>query len=175
MIFSAMVHPGNNYERARFWGNVDMSDDLDACWPWKLGRDKDGYGKFWTNGNKTVRSHRYAHAVSYGPTDLLVLHSCDNPICCNPKHLSAGTQLENRADCKAKGRTAAGDRSASRTRPERRPRGAAHPKATMTEETARNVRRLGFEGMRPAAIAKLLGVSKNAASCIVRGLSWRHL
>lgn len=33
------------------------------------------------------------------------MHKCDNPKCVNPDHLQLGTQLENIADCKSKGRT----------------------------------------------------------------------
>jgi hypothetical protein len=35
---------------------------------------------------------------------MLVMHSCDNPPCCNPDHLSLGTHLQNMAECRAKDR-----------------------------------------------------------------------
>jgi hypothetical protein len=50
----------------------------------------------------------YAHRVPYTlnvgpiPVGLDVLHSCDNPLCVNPAHLSPGTYQQNMADRMAK-------------------------------------------------------------------------
>lgn len=38
------------------------------------------------------------------PAGMIVMHTCDNPPCCNPSHLVLGTQAENLADMRAKGR-----------------------------------------------------------------------
>jgi hypothetical protein len=38
------------------------------------------------------------------PDGLNVCHRCDVPLCCNPNHLFLGTQADNLADCRAKGR-----------------------------------------------------------------------
>ncbi len=40
-----------------------------------------------------------------------ILHSCDNPACCNPAHLRKGTQQENMKDAQIRNRNAWGDRS----------------------------------------------------------------
>ena len=76
----------------------------DDCWPW-LGRlDHDGYGMFgWAH-----KAHRAAYEDQVGPipSGLCVLHRCDNRACCNGAHLFLGTNLDNLADMRAKGRQA---------------------------------------------------------------------
>lgn len=58
-----------------------------------------GYGDFSYRG-KNMRAHRAAYIMAKGPipTGYVIAHSCDNPPCCNPDHLSAKTELENAAE-----------------------------------------------------------------------------
>lgn len=79
--------------------------DQDECWEWDGPRDSDGYGKTTKNG-KSVKAHRVAWELTNGPIvpGLLVLHSCDNPPCCNPAHLWIGTHRDNQRDRRSKGR-----------------------------------------------------------------------
>lgn len=62
---------------------------------------KNGYGQKKYRG-KVVAAHRLAYALANG-LDVFtmsgsVLHSCDNPVCVNPKHLRLGTHVENMRD-----------------------------------------------------------------------------
>lgn len=82
---------------ANFWKRVDKSGGDNACWEWG-GRTHKNYGTWHWNG-VTEGAHRIAYRLSTAdPADRLVLHSCDNPICCNPKHLRLGTHADNSLD-----------------------------------------------------------------------------
>ncbi len=86
-----------------FWSQVKKTG---SCWLWNGARfDKDGYGKY-RYRMKEYRAHKYAWIDTKGPvpSGLVVCHTCDNPPCCNPKHLFLGTSKDNTADMIAKGR-----------------------------------------------------------------------
>ena len=80
-----------------------------GCLEWQGARDKDGYGKISGSGGKAegmVLTHRVAYEEAYGPipNDRCVLHTCDNPPCCELTHLWLGDRADNNADMVAKGR-----------------------------------------------------------------------
>jgi len=93
------------------WSKVDKRGE-DECWNWMGYKNEDGYGRV------QIKEWAYfAHRVifnlvnpgiielnapkSYEETGFL-LHTCDNPSCCNPKHLWVGTHAQNMADKVAK-------------------------------------------------------------------------
>jgi hypothetical protein len=57
-------------------------------------------------GGKVDRTHRLVYKLTRGaiPHGAKIRHSCDNPRCCEPDHLVAGTQAENVSDCVSRGR-----------------------------------------------------------------------
>jgi hypothetical protein len=78
------------------------------CWIWQGPCSPAGYGGVSYNGG-----NYYAHRLFYILYRAVpirkgfhVMHACDNPPCCNPSHLKAGTAKENTADSIAKGRRA---------------------------------------------------------------------
>ncbi len=76
-----------------------------TCWLWEGGKFSDGYGNIGTSRGAR-RTHRVSYELYIGPiaAGLQVLHSCDNPACINPAHLSLGTGADNMRDRDAKGR-----------------------------------------------------------------------
>lgn len=92
----------------RFWKSVRKSEG-NECWEWQAVRDRDGYGRFKATiyGVTTTKAHRFSHMLATGEIlsdRQVVMHSCDNPSCVNPAHLSSGTVAENTRDMIAKGR-----------------------------------------------------------------------
>ncbi len=47
-----------------------------------------------------VQVHRVAYELAHGPIPAgkHVLHSCDNAVCCNPRHMRLGTNDDNVRD-----------------------------------------------------------------------------
>lgn len=90
---------------ARFWKYIDKSKGESECWEWVGAKLRTGYGTLGVQG-KTRLTHRMMWELTNGPIPegIFICHHCDNPRCCNPKHLFAGTQLENIRDMIRKGR-----------------------------------------------------------------------
>lgn len=89
----------------RFWNKINVKS-ANQCWPWKNStRGSLGYGQF-RIGDRICDAHRIALELMKGPLKKgrYILHDCDNPKCCNPRHLIAGTQKGNMDDMTEKGR-----------------------------------------------------------------------
>jgi hypothetical protein len=151
----------------RFWSKVDRSGGPDACWLWLGAPDKNGYGRFQAN-TRVFRAHRFAYEITYGPipSGYLGCHSCDNPPCCNPAHIFAGTNAENQADMSAKGRGRTGDRNGMVKHPER-----CHT-ARLTWDQVREIRAIFAQPNPPShqSVADAYGIPRPT----LRGIIYRH-
>lgn len=155
---------------SRFWCKVDQSGGPTACWPWKEGHTKDGYGCFW--GGKTLRSiraNRFALAITKGiREDALALHSCDNPSCCNPEHLRSGTPKQNSQEMAQRGRNRGG--------PVGTIRGEAINSAKVTEVIVRKIRQEYIpHKVGLALLGKKYGLAVASVYKIVTRKSWAHV
>jgi len=77
------------------------------CWEYQESKNRLGYGRFKFGGKKELLVHRviYEHFNGKIKKGLFVCHKCDNPPCCNPKHLYAGTPQDNMNDMISRGRS----------------------------------------------------------------------
>ncbi len=147
---------------ARFWEKVDRRGPKE-CWEWQATRISNGYGRF-RIGHFLYRAHRVAFVITNSDTKLQVCHYCNNPPCCNPKHLYAGTQKDNVQQCIAEGRFTRGDNC-----------GEKQGHAKLTEADVREIRRLYAGGWLQRVIAKEYGINQTAVSKICTGRNWKHI
>jgi len=80
-----------------------VRDPITNCRVWQRGKDKDGYGWFWAEGQQH-RAHVWIFKWVYGYTPEMVCHTCDNPSCVSVLHLFAGNSLLNEQDKTRKNR-----------------------------------------------------------------------
>lgn len=152
----------------RFWGKVKKTD---SCWLWTGAKNGNGYGTIRYNG-RPIGTHRMSWILANGldiPKGMQVLHSCDNPLCVRPDHLSLGTLQENSKDMSRKGR-------ASRKGPTLPRRGESNGSAVLNESDIRSIRSLYATGQHTMKqIANQYGVSDGAVRFIVRRITWKHV
>ena len=152
----------------RFWLNVDIGT-IAECWPWTKGRHARGYG-WCTYNSKSWCAHRLAYLLyyhSYGNqaaiAGLVIRHTCDNPICCNPYHLLSGTQYDNMNDKVLRNRQS-------------RLRGEDHGSHILTEQQVLAIREAYSEGnVFQKDLAAKYGVSQVTISNILVRRTWTHL
>lgn len=147
----------------RFFSKIDRTE---TCWIWIGNKRPNGYGTIQEGGkgSSTLSAHRLSYKIHKGdiPEGLVIMHSCDNPSCVNPDHLSVGTYKENTADMIAKGRklTVA-------------PLGTSNGKAKLNDELVRYIRQNLHKSH--ASLARELNLSTNCIRGVKIGRTWSHV
>lgn len=146
--------------RKTFWSRVRKAG-RDECWEWQ-GHTLKGYGRFHSPRGRIWQAHRIAWELTYGEVspELHVLHHCDNPPCCNPRHLFLGTQTDNNADRHMKGRSAG-------------PQGDTHPSKRLSSAIVRQLRQEPSPNY--SALARQYGVTHTAIRFAILGKTWKNV
>lgn len=147
----------------RFWTKVKKSGP-DACWLWTASTcSAMGYGILGKGGKGAgyIMAHRFSYQFHNGaiPDGMLVCHTCDVPLCVNPKHLVLGTRLYNQGDMSRKGRSAKGERQGQ---------------AKLTERDVAAIRAMA-KAHTQQCIADKYDVSRSNIYKIVNLKTWSHV
>ena len=134
-------------------------------WCGSMSKKVGGYGRINISG-RLYGVHRVAWTHKNGEIQdgEVVLHSCDNPLCCNTDHMSVGSQLDNVTDMHSKGR-------AIKASPKK---GASSPLASLSDVEIREIRSLYIKydkvfgggplsakyGVSPATISRVVNLKR---------------
>ena len=156
---------------ARFWAAVEVGEE-DECWLWTGSVDKDGYGWFsWNKGkgnNISISAPRFSLMMKLNNYELTfeekTKHSCDNPKCCNPKHLSVGDAQSNSNEMVARNRSCKGEKNHSSLLTDAQ-------RKEILEQYKKPHNAYGWN----IAMGKKYGVDKQVIRRLVAGLTASHL
>lgn len=147
----------------RDWLDAVALVETDECVPYPFKRNKLGYGLFVSSvgrkHRKRRRAHNYVCEKAHGPAPSHkheAAHSCDNPPCCNPKHLRWATHAENGDDMRKRSR-------------------AAKPAAKLTPDQVRAIRAQVANGNSQKSVAARFGVSCPTVCEIVSRKLWKDV
>lgn len=147
-----------------FWSLVQRlsKGNPDICWEWGRATTWRGYGSIMFNCRK-FSTHRLAWMIANDreiPPGMHVCHSCDNPRCCNPSHLSIGTEADNQRE---------------KIEKKRHSFGTNHGMSKLNDTAVRYIRRLRKEGESINSLAKGFRIERTTIYQIILGKTWRHV
>lgn len=155
----------------RFWSRVNKDGPVHPilktkCWLWTGGHQPFGHGSFSDKGIN-IAAHRFSFILFFGeipktknPLDNCICHKCDNPPCVNPEHLFLGSNAENLADMRNKGRRAKGEQINA---------------SVFADDDVRLIRKRVSAGEGFRALGREFGVSHGAISNIYYRKTWKHV
>lgn len=127
----------------------------EGCWIWSRSRNPDGYGIIGFQ-KKHIGAHRVSYEIFKGsiPNGLDVLHHCDNPPCCNPKHLYVGLPTLNSQHMVIRNR---------------------QWNQKLTADDIPEIRRRHAEGESQASLGRSYGVRGSAIGKVIHGETWSYV
>ena len=140
----------------RFWNNVQVGEP-DVCWLWKLSA-VNGYGQVGLkvgDDSRILKAHKVAweiHNDKQLTLNARASHSCDNSLCCNPRHVVVYSVPELLAGV----------------------RGEKHGNAKLTASQVRLIK-YRLNALTTREIADAMSVSFGTIWDIRKGITWRHI
>jgi len=138
----------------------------EGCWLWRGGVSGDpAYGAFRADKGTLYKAHRVSYELYVGPipAGLLIRHTCDVTLCCQPAHLEPGDDAANNRDMMKRGRN-------------RQPKGEAQAMAKLTDDAVREIRAAYASGqVSQQQLADHYGVYQTVISKVVLRRGWKHV
>ena len=137
------------------WLEANVDDGVCRPWPWA--KTSAGYPVMRVDKKPTYVTHIVLTRTGrpwHPPLGNHVLHSCDNPPCLNPAHLSWGTNAQNRSESVDRGRHS---------------RGEGHYAARLSDEEVLTIRHLVGDGWSQRSVAQAYGIDQSHVSRICSG------
>ncbi len=130
-----------------------------SCWTFTGKTTREGYGSISYQSGKFF-AHRLAYREFVGPVGCnSVLHKCDNPPCCNPRHLFLGKAVDNMRDMVSKRRHQHAD---------------SHFHAKLTSRKARKMREHYAAGVSYKTLMKKYEIDLHTFFSAIHGRTWKY-
>lgn len=155
-----MIYSAKQIER--FWNNVKLGGQ-DECWPWQRSTHSNGYGQVGMTVKgigRLLKAHKVAWEISNDlriPPGVRASHTCNERLCCNPRHVILSTPDPDEQDEKKK-----------------KARGQDHGMSKLTDAQVRTIK-YQMVNLTTRQIADFTGVTYHAIWDIRRGKTWAHI
>ena len=157
------------YLRLKAWNGIREIQipyivDEKGCFVCQKGIRGRGYSYITEKSGREIGLHRYIYELLYGRllcSKIVIRHSCDNPACINPDHLSHGVDADNVADKVTRGRI---------------PHGENHHDAKLNDELVSRLRKEHSKRKLSFSLtAKKYGVCESTIRGMLKGKYWKHV
>jgi len=151
----------------RFWAKVKVGS---GCWEWLANKNNAGYGMIRLGGKgRKALAHRVSYEMHCGaiPAGADVMHSCDNPACVRPDHLSVGSRSDNIKQAVARKRHPASPNAQNHEQWKRNVRAS---RSLLLEDKRQEVEQLIAAGGTARGLGRKFNVDPSVITRIARGI-----